>query len=238
MINLKDVLIIDIETASITKEFGELNERLQKQWERKAQFLRNDEELEIPELYNDRAAIFAEFGKVITISVGVFHYNEERELSLRVKGYFSDDEKSLLEEFKSLLETKFDADRLRLCAHNGKEFDYPYLCRRMLVNDIKIPSALDLRNKKPWEVLHLDTMDMWKFGDRKNFTSLEMLTALFDIKSSKGDIDGSQVNGVYYNENGIERISKYCSADVVATAQLYLRLHNMPLMKESNIEVV
>ena len=113
-----------------------------------------------------------------------------------------------------MIEEKFDSDKLKFCSHNGKEFDFPYLCRRMLLNKISIPEALNLRDRKPWEVQHLDTMDMWKFGDRKSYTSLELLTALFDIETSKitdGDyIDGSLVNKVYYHEKDINRINKYC----------------------------
>lgn len=238
MQNLKNILIIDIETASIHEEFGSLSERMQKQWERKAQFIRNEDELNTDELFFERAAIYAEFGKIITIAAGIFHKDESGDVHLRVKSFKNDNEEELLKEFKQLLETGFDSDRLRLCAHNGKEFDYPYICRRMLVNGIKIPTVLDIRNRKPWEILHLDTMEMWKFGDRKSFTSLELLTALFDIKSSKEDIDGSQVNEVYYKESGLDRISKYCQNDVVATAQLFLRLNEMPLVAEENITIL
>ncbi len=238
MKNLRDILVIDIETASLFQDFGSMSERMQKQWERKSQFLRNEEDLTPEELYFDRAAIYAEFGKVITIAAGIFHYGEDGAVNLRVKAFSDDNEKRLLTDFKALLEDKFDSDRLRLCAHNGKEFDYPYICRRMLVNGIKIPNVLDIRNRKPWEIMHLDTMEMWKFGDRKSFTSLELLTALFDIKSSKDDIDGSQVNEVFYKEDGLDRISRYCQNDVVATAQLFLKLNEMPLIPEDNIKLL
>jgi predicted PolB exonuclease-like 3'-5' exonuclease len=136
------------------------------------------------------------------------------------------------------LETKFTSKDLVLVAHNGKEFDFPYICRRMLVNDLLIPEALDIRDKKPWEIQHIDTMELWKFGDRKNFTSLDLLAALFGVESSKDDIDGSMVNSVYYEENDLERISKYCQRDVMVTAQVFLKLNGLPKIKEENIEFI
>ena len=171
--------------------------------------------------------------------MGVFHLDVNGELALRVKSFWHHDEYELLKEFKSFLVEKFDPETIRLCAHNGKEFDYPYLCRRMLVNDLAIPEVLNLTGRKPWEVQHIDTMELWKFGDRKNFTSLNLLTSLFGIPSSKSDLDGSKVNEVYYQEeSGLEKIANYCCGDVVATAQLYLRLNNLPLIPESQVTFV
>ncbi len=235
---LKNVLVLDIETISQEKNFSDLPEGIRKLWSNKAQFIRNENELDVDELYFERAGIYAEFGKVIVIGVGIF-YQEEGDTFIRVKSFQSDNEKQLLGEFADFLRSKFDQDQLRLCAHNGKEFDFPYLCRRWLINGIKIPDALDLSAKKPWEVLHIDTMEMWKFGDRKNYSSLELLTGIFGIPSSKSDITGSQVNDVYYNEeNGLDRIAKYCRGDVVATAQLYLKLNNLPLIEDSKISII
>ncbi len=234
---LKEVLVLDIETVSTVKNFQELPKRMQSQWVKKCNYLRNEENLTEEELYFQKGAIYAEFGKVITIALGLFQIDENNELKLRVKTIHNHNEKSLLEEFKELIE-KFDSDHLKLCAHNGKEFDYPYLCRRMLLNGIKIPNALDIRNRKPWEIQHLDTLDMWKFGDRKNFTSLELMTTIFDIESSKDDIDGSQVNEIYYHQNGLERIAEYCSNDVIATAQLFLKMNNMNTITKANITFV
>lgn len=236
---LKNLLILDIETAASSQDFTDLKPELQKHWERKAGFLRNEEDLSANELYQMRAGIYAEFGKVITIAVGIFHEPKPGELSMRVKSFSDHDEKSLLEEFKKFLETKFDPESLRLCAHNGKEFDFPYLSRRMLINDLRLPYVLDNSGKKPWEVNFLDTMEMWKFGDRKNFTSLDLLTNIFEIPSSKTDMDGSMVNEVYYKEkDGLERISKYCEQDVVATAQLFLKLHSLPIVSPQNIKIL
>ena len=236
---LKDLLILDIETVSLKPGFSQLPDHLQKHWERKAGFIRNEGELPVDELFFERAGIYAEFGKVIVISVGFYNELESGEIELRVKSYADDDEKNLLTTFKSFLDSKFDQQILRLCAHNGKEFDFPYLSRRMLINGIKLPTALDLSGKKPWEINHLDTLEMWKFGDRKSFTSLDLLTTIFDIPSSKTDIDGSKVNQIYYQEeNGLDRIKEYCSGDVIATAQLYLRLNSLPAIKQENITII
>lgn len=231
---LKHVLVLDIETASGFKSFKELSPDMQAHWERKSSFLRNEGELTPDEMYTDRAAIYAEFGKIITIGFGAF-FKEKGETKFRVKTLASVDEKQLLSDFVNIIR-KFDQDNLKLCGHNGKEFDFPYLCRRMIVNSIEIPWALDLGGKKPWEVNHIDTMELWKFGDRKNFTSLKLLTDLLGIPSSKTDLDGSKVNATYYEEdNGLMKIETYCRGDVVATAQLYLRLNNLPLLGEKDI---
>ncbi|MEM9894829.1 MAG: 3'-5' exonuclease [Bacteroidota bacterium] len=236
--HLKDFLIIDIETASGNEDLENLSPALQKHWDKKSAFIKNSEEKSASELYHERAAIYAEFGKVIVIAIGFYHKKNEH-TCLRVRSLASHDEEQLLSDFKDFIETHFDQDNLRLCAHNGKEFDFPYLCRRMLVNGIKIPWALNLSGKKPWEVNHVDTMELWKFGDWKNFTSLELLTTLFDIPSSKTDMDGSMVSKTYYQEeDGLEKIASYCRRDVVATAQLYLRLHNLPIVAEDNIQIV
>ena len=240
---LKNILIVDIETVSANQDFWELDPRLQDQWARKSEFFKNEEELSVAELFAQRASLYAEFGKIISIGVGAFYRNEEGALSLRVKAFSGDDEKEILNEFRELLETKFDSDHLKLCSHNGKEFDYPFLCRRMLLNSIPIPMALNLRDRKPWEVQHLDTMEMWKFGDRRNYATLELMTALFGIESSKVEedgspIDGTQVNRLYYKEGGLDRIVRYCKQDVVATAQLFLKLNNHELIEKSNITVL
>ena len=234
--SLENLLVLDIETVRSHKLYEEMPERLQTQWNRKADFLRKEEEETDKEIYENKGGIYAEFGKVVAISVGFFTYSSD-ELLLRVKAIFGDDEKTILNEFNDVL-GKFDSKKLILCAHNGKEFDFPYLCRRMLVNNIKLPDVLDTSGKKPWEVSHLDTMEMWKFGDRKNFTSLELLATLFDIPTSKDGIDGSQVSTVYYNDNNVDRIAKYCSKDVVVTAQLLLKLNQQESIKQENIHII
>lgn len=234
--SLENLLVLDIETIRSYRLYEDMPERLQAQWDRKSSFLKSDEETTPKELFEDKAGIYAEFGKIVAISVGFFTYTGP-ELTLRVKGIYGKDEAAILSEFNDLLQ-KFNSKNLILCGHNGKEFDFPYLSRRMLVNNIKLPEVLDTSGKKPWEVNHLDTMEMWKFGDRKNFTSLELLATLFDISTSKDGIDGSQVSTVYYEEEDVERISKYCNKDVVVTAQLLLKLNQQQLIKEENIHII
>lgn len=233
---LENVLVLDIETVRGSVNYEDLSERLQTQWIRKAGYLQKDEADTPKDIYLDRAGIYAEFGKVITISVGFF-YQANGAWNFRVTGLANDDEAILLQEFNALL-SKFDQNKLILAAHNGKEFDFPYLSRRMLVNSLQLPPVLDIAGKKPWEVNFLDTMELWKFGDRKNFTSLDLLATIFDIPSSKSDIDGSMVGQVYYETGDLEKISKYCNQDVVVTAQLLLRLNQLPIIAEDNIHII
>ena len=232
---LRDILFLDIETVAITDNFENLDERLKVQWSRKAGFFKREESQTDEDLYHQRAGIYAEFGKIICIAVGKFFEQESGELGLKTKAYFGDDEKTLLVEFKSMLE-KTDPLSLRLCAHNGKEFDFPYLCRRMLINDVALPAVLNLSGKKSWEVQHLDTMEMWKFGDYKHYTSLDLLTAIFNIPSSKSDMDGSQVNEVYHKDKNLTKIKDYCVRDVVALSQLFLKLKGITLTREIVIQ--
>lgn len=230
----KNLLFLDIETISLVDRYEKLPDRLKALWNHKAQFIKNDLSLSPEELFFDKAAIYSEFGKVVCISVGFFNRMENGEYQLRVTSFYGDDEKKILSDFKSLLE-KLDQKELRLVAHNGKEFDFPYICRRMIINEIGLPYCLQLAEKKPWEVKHIDTMEMWKFGDKKSYTSLELLATIFDITSSKQEIDGSMVNQTYYVDNNCDLISEYCQADVIVTAQLYLRMNLLPLIKEENI---
>lgn len=223
-LDLKDILVIDIETVACAEDYDNLDDRLRKQWDKKSVYLHNPNTLSSAELFNDRAGIYAEFGKIITIAVGFYTILEDSKTGLRVKAFAGDDEKKVLLDFKTLVESKFDPESLSFCAHNGKEFDYPYISRRMLVNAISLPEVLNLRNKKPWEIMHVDTMELWKFGDRKNFTSLELLASIFGIESSKDNIDGSMVNETYYKDRDLEKITRYCMHDVAVTAQLYLKL--------------
>lgn len=234
---LRDVLFLDIETVSCTNEYQILDERLKYQWGRKAGYLRRDPSETDENLFNLRAGIYAEFGKIVCIVVGKFFDYETGELGLKTKAYSGDDEKELLLEFKGMLE-KMDPAVVKLCAHNGREFDFPYLCRRMLINGIRLPEALNLSGKKPWDVLHLDTLEMWKFGDYKHYTSLDLLATLFNIPSSKSDMDGSQVSHVYYNEKNLEKIKTYCMGDVIVLAQLFLRMKGYELLDEKNIIIV
>lgn len=235
---LRNILILDIETVALESDFTKISEGLKKHWERKAGFIRNEDELPSEELFEERAGIYAEFGKVIAVAFGFYH-EVAGKLTFRVKCLADHDEKTLLTRLKEEVLLKFDQQELKLCAHNGKEFDFPYLCRRMLINDIKLPDVLNTGGKKPWEVNHIDTLEMWKFGDRKSYTSLDLLTTIFDIPSNKTDMDGSMVNEIYYKEkDGLKRIEQYCLGDVIATAQLYLRLNSLPIIAKENITVV
>ena len=234
---LSDILVLDIETVSEYPDYQSMPERLKPLWDKKAHFLRKDEEISNEGIYFDKAGIYAEFGRVICIAVGYFVRSEGNEIQLRVKSIQNDDERIVLDEFKSLL-SKFDQKKIQFVAHNGKEFDFPYICRRMLVKGIEIPESLNISGKKPWEIRHIDTMDLWKFGDRKNFSSLELLASLFDIDSSKSDIDGSMVNTYYYKKNKLDVIAEYCKADVVVTSQLFLKLNFLPLIEKENIIIL
>jgi hypothetical protein len=231
---LRDILFLDIETVGCTDNYNALDDRLKVQWARKTNFFKQRDDQQTDEsLFYERAGIYAEFGKVIVIGIGRYTENENGELGIKVKSLYHDDEKKLLLEFKSIVE-KMDA-ATKMCAHNGKEFDFPYLSRRMLVNEITLPNILNLAGKKSWEVPHLDTLELWKFGDYKHYTSLDLLATIFNIPSSKGEMDGSLVNQVYYKEKNLKKIADYCLGDVIALAQLYLKMKGLPIIPTQNI---
>ncbi|MGE0562152.1 MAG: 3'-5' exonuclease [Flavobacteriales bacterium] len=231
-IKLEKILFLDIETTSAVKSFDELSDDFKKHWEHKSNFIAKEDETPF-DTYS-RAGIYAEFGKIVCISVG-FIKIENGVKNLRLKSFYNHNEAELLGDFFELLNKHYDTPQHILCAHNGKEFDYPYIARRGLVNGLSIPSILDLAGKKPWEVQHLDTLQLWKFGDYKHFTSLGLLTSLFNIPTPKDDIDGSMVNQVYWQENDLERIANYCQKDVVALTQLFLRFRNEQLVDSEHI---
>jgi DNA polymerase elongation subunit (family B) len=230
---LKNILFIDIETVSCAPSYALMDERLKPLWDRKAAFINSEEKSE--DLYR-RAGIYAEFGRIITIAAGFF-FMESSQLSFKVKSFTGDDERKVLFDFIDLIK-KYNQKKLLLCAHNGKEFDFPYLCRRMLVNQLDIPEVLNIGGKKPWEVNHIDTLELWKFGDRKNYTSLELLAALFGIPTSKEEFDGSMVNDIYYKEKNLGKISEYCTRDVIVTAQIYLKFQNLAVLPKENIFII
>lgn len=232
-IDLQQVLVLDIETVPQYPSFNELPVEYQQLWDQKTRFQRRDGET-AAEFYS-RGGILAEFGKIICISVGIFSKKTET-LSLRVKSFFGDVEKEVIQSFIDLLNKQ--SDSLILCAHNGKEFDFPYLCRRMLINGLQIPIQLNIHGKKPWEIMHLDTMDLWKFGDYKNYTSLNLLAAVFNIPSPKDDIDGSMVHKVYWEDNDLERIRIYCEKDVITTAQILLKFKSLAALSTNQITIV
>jgi hypothetical protein len=230
-INLEHILFLDIETVPQHSTFNELDDTAKILWELKSNYQRKEEFT--PEEFYDRAGIWAEFGKIICISVGYFKITEESR-NFRVTS-FHGEETIILKEFKTLLETHFNRPHHLLCAHNGKEFDFPYIARRMIINGIDIPFKLNLFGKKPWEVPHLDTLELWKFGDYKTFTSLKLMAHVLGIPSPKDDIDGSQVRDVYYEENDVDRIIIYCEKDTITVAQILLRLRNEKILNDDEI---
>ncbi len=228
------LLYLDIETVSAYPSYFDMPERIRHLWDKKAKTLNYKGDQKPMDLFN-RSGIYAEFGKIVCISVGFVVKDSNR---LRIKSYYSDDESKLLFEFGELLNHHFNSPKHLMVAHNGKEFDFPYIARRMLVNGLELPSLLDIAGKKPWEIRHIDTLELWKFGDYKHFTSLDLLTAIFDIPSPKSDINGSQVNEVYWQENDLQRIAEYCQNDVVAIVQLLNSYRGQELFLEENIEFV
>tara|TARA_R110000796_G_scaffold37722_3_gene95059 strand:- start:6410 stop:7123 length:714 start_codon:yes stop_codon:yes gene_type:complete len=231
-INLEHILFLDIETVPEYESFDQLSDEKKELWEHKSQYQRKDE-FSAEEFY-ERAGIWAEFGKIICISVGYFNFNGDSR-AFRVTTFYGDESK-LLKEFKNLLDGHFSHSKYLLCGHNAKEFDFPYIARRMLINGIDLPYKLNLFGKKPWEITHLDTMELWKFGDYKHYTSLKLMANVLGIPSPKGDIDGSMVRQVYYDEKDLDRIIKYCELDVITTAQVFLRLKNDALLEENEIK--
>jgi uncharacterized protein YprB with RNaseH-like and TPR domain len=234
-ISIHKILFLDVETVPVTADFSELPKEFQSLWAEKTRWQRSDQQSP-EEFYGLKAGVMAEFAKVICISVG-YLYEKEGQHFFRIKSFYGDDEKAILEDLKLLLDEKFATPKHYLCAHNGKEFDYPFLCRRMLVNGIQLPKILEISGKKPWEVRHLDTMEMWKFGDYKHYTSIKLLAALFGIPTPKDDIDGSQVSKVYWQDKDLERIKNYCQKDTLTVAQILLKYMCKPILTEEQIEV-
>ncbi|MFP4024682.1 MAG: 3'-5' exonuclease [Thiohalospira sp.] len=233
-IKIENILFLDIETVPQFANFEEMPVEFQQFWEKKSSYFRNDEQT-ASDVYQ-RAGIYAEYGKIICISVGIVVNKKEGQF-FRLKSFYGVDEKVLLNEFAEMLNKYYTKNNgIYLCAHNGKEFDFPYIARRMLVNGIQLPLILDVAGKKPWEVTFLDTMELWKFGDYKHYTSLNLLTHIFNIPTPKDDIDGSMVADIYWNENDINRIVRYCEKDVLAVAQLFLRYQGKPLIEDNKIE--
>lgn len=230
-INLNNILFLDIETVPETANFNELDSEMQALYEQKTQYQRKDD-FSAEEFY-DRAGIWAEFGKIVCISVGFFVIKGDVR-NFRVTSFFGDEAK-LLKDFNNLLNNHFNGPQHLLCGHNAKEFDIPFLARRMIINGIAIPDKLNLFGKKPWEIAHLDTLELWKFGDYKHFTSLKLMCKVLGIPSPKGDIDGSHVGHVFYVEKDIDRIVTYCEKDTIAVAQIFLRLRREDLLIEEEI---
>ena len=232
-VNFEKILFLDIETVPQAYTFDQLDEKSQALFEAKNRFqIGLDKSIE--QIFNERGGILAEFGKIVCISVGMLHEGSQGR-SIRLKSYYHDYEETLLTQFKRLLEDHYNSPYHVLCGHNSKEFDIPYICRRMLINGIALPNILQISGKKPWEINHIDTMELWKFGDYKSYTSLSLLCHVMNIPTPKDDISGADVARVYYEENDLQRIMVYCEKDVVALIQLFLRLQGEALVDEFNI---
>lgn len=233
-----NILFLDIETVSKEKCFKDLPDVFKTLWNKKHHQLIRDDSSSLEESYTDRAAIYAEFGKIVCISCGYLAKENDKD-TLRIKSFYNDDEAVLLKEFAEMLRNNYsDIQSQTLCGHNIKEFDIPYLCRRMLINGIKLPDILNINGKKPWEVNFIDTLQLWKFGDYKAYTSLNLLAALFDIPTPKDDIDGSMVGKVYWEENDLDRIKIYCQKDVVTVVRLLQKMEGDEFIEDGNVLIV
>ena len=235
--DLTKVLFLDIETVPQQYDWSSLDERTAKLFSDKTRFEQERNAKSAEEIYGEKGGILAEFGKIICIGVGSLHRFGE-DLAMRVTSFQGDDEAEVLRQFADLLNKHYNTDDHWLCGHNGKEFDFPYIARRCIVHRIKLPRLLDTGGLKPWEVGHLDTMNLWSFGDRKAYTSLALLTHILGIPTPKDDITGADVARVYYEDKGLDRIATYCKKDVVATAHLFLRLTGHPELPASGIKEV
>ena len=234
--NLNNILFLDIETVPQYADYLTLPPGWKELWDKKSTSLLKFHTEETTESLYSRAGIYAEFGKVICISCG-FIQGAGSEKKLHLKSFYGDNEKIVLAEFCEMLKKWSSNEQKFLCAHNGKEFDFPYLCRRLIINEIAIPSILNSSGKKPWEVNHFDTLELWKFGDFKSFTSLNLLANCLGTPTPKDDIDGSKVWTVYWNDKDIDRIVTYCQKDVVTVAQVFLKIQGELMIKPDNIEI-
>ena len=240
---LQKIMFLDIETVPSTSDFSELTGELSHLWEDKFAIIQKrmpekyNEQTTASEAFNTSAGIYSEFGKIVCISVGFIHF-QGNEMNFRTKSFSGNDEKLLLSNFIELIIKFCTSKEQTLCGHNIKEFDIPFICRRILINGLELPPIFRISGKKPWEITFIDTLELWKFGDYKNYTALKLLTAVFGIPTPKDDIDGSQVAHVFYKEKNIDRISLYCQKDVIATAQVFLRLNGLGLIKSENIQFI
>jgi DNA polymerase elongation subunit (family B) len=244
-LNLLNVLFLDIETVSTVKKYDDLSEDFKYLWGIKARQLARKkeedmEEGEVEALYQEKAGIYAEFGRIICISVGIVVKDAEGRYSVRLKSFADKDEAALLRDFANMLDQYYgNPNKHFICGHNVREFDIPYICRRMVINQLPLPGVINIAGKKPWETKHLlDTMELWKFGDYKNYTSLKLLAAVLGFPSPKDDIDGSEVGRVFWEEDDLERIAVYCEKDVLAVVQLLLRYMRQPILEDDQIVFV
>ncbi len=242
IVSLDKILFFDIETAPLTASFSELSEEMQTLWMEKYQKLQDRDPIRYASTPDEdwmQAAIFAEYARIVCISVGFCYIPKgEREWHFRTKSFCGTNEKQIIADFLELIGSFMVSPYHNLCGHNIKEFDVPFVCRRALINGLQLPDTLQIAGKKPWKVRFIDTLELWKFGDFKSYTSLKTLTAVFGIPTPKDDIDGSEVGHVYYHEKNLQRIATYCQKDVVATAQVYLRMHGEDIIKSEHIQHV
>lgn len=232
-IPFNNILFLDIETVPCVSDYEYLDSHGRYLWDKKAQTLTKTAD-ETPKTLFSRAGIYAEFGKIVCISCGIIA-TDGKENILRIKSFYGDNEKELLTNFSELLNKSFNDESKYLCAHNGKEFDFPFIARRMLVNNLKIPAILNFQGKKPWEIRHIDTMELWKFGDYKHYTSLELLTYIFNIPTPKDDVDGSMVGAIYWHDGDLLRIVNYCQKDVLAVVNLFFKYYNEPILQSNQV---
>lgn len=235
-IPLHNILFLDIETASQYPSYSNMPSEWQGLWDHRSNALLRNKEEETSESIYAKASLYAEFGKVICISCGVIQGSGTNR-KIVIKSFVDEDEKTLLNDFSNMVQKWSFGEARWLCAHNGKDFDFPFLCRRMTVHRVPIPAVLNCTGKKPWETSFLDTMELWKFGEYKCLTSLNLMANTLGIQTPKDDIDGSKVGGVYWIEKNIARIVAYCQKDVVTVAQIFLHLQNEPPILEENIEI-
>jgi 3'-5' exonuclease len=241
-IRTEDLIVIDIETASVSSSFNLLDERWQTLWQEKTARV-IPEGLTASDFYPMRAGVMAEFSKIVCISIGYFI--KEQQLKIRVKSFYGDDEQKILADFLQTV-TKIESFNSKWCfaGHNIKEFDIPFICRRLLVNNMHIPAYLNFQNMKPWETNIVDTFQYWRFGDYKHYTSLKLLAAAMGLPSPKDDIDGSMVGELYHNGTpeeriiNMKRIATYCQKDVVTTANIILRFKNILPVHDDDVEIV
>jgi uncharacterized protein YprB with RNaseH-like and TPR domain len=237
-ISIEKVFFLDIETVPQYDTYTNMPENVKKFWDHKADFIKVKEEVQTAEELYPRAGIYAEFGKIICISVGLFSFKNGKN-QFRVKSFFGDDEAEILRQFNALLSSYFNISKNYLCAHNGKEFDFPYISRRLIINGLPLPEALDIQGKKPWETEHLlDTMHLWRFGDFKSYTQLNLLCQILNIPTPKDDIEGKDVWHVYWQSKDLKRIVNYCEKDVIAIARLLQRFKGIALLKDEDIEFI
>lgn len=234
-IKIDKILFLDIETVPAYPSLADAEELYKELWDKKSMYFRKEAQT-AADVY-ERAGIYAEFGKIVCISFGMIALKSGVK-KIKIKSIFGDDERKLLIEFSQLLEKISKENEIYLCAHNGKEFDFPYISRRMLVNGVKLPALLNVTARKPWETPFIDTLDLWKFGDHKHYTSLALLTFIFGIQSPKTDLDGSMVAKTYWVDKDLQRIARYCRNDVLAIAQLVLKFKGEDLIPTENIEMV